>query len=108
MNPSGEHFLSVKKEKGMYVFDEIHTNNALHTAMPAKSHEKPTSIDQWHRRFCHFGKRTIKEMASKNLVDGLQIVVGKENLGMCEDCIYGKQTSRPYDERVVPEKDVLE
>jgi hypothetical protein len=108
MNPSGEHFLSVNKEKGMYVFDEIRTRSAPHTAMPAKSHEKPTSIDQWHRRFCHFGKRTIKEMASKNLVDGLQIVDGKESLGMCEDCIYGKQASRPYDERVVPEKEVLE
>jgi hypothetical protein len=91
----------------MYVFDEATVELDI-KAMPAKSHEKPTSIDQWHRRFCHFGMRRIKEMSSKGMVDGLQILDGKDPVGMCEDCIYGKQTNRPYDEKVTPEGDVLE
>ncbi len=46
---------------------------------------------------------------TKQLVDGLDIVPGmKEATGMCEDCIYGKQTNRPYDEVVTPETEMLE
>ncbi|PPQ72485.1 hypothetical protein CVT25_000137 [Psilocybe cyanescens] len=77
--------------------------------MPARSHEKPTTIQQWHRRLCHFGTRTIKEMASKGLVDGLSIIgPDAEVTGICEDCVYGKQTNRPYDEKVEPETELLE
>lgn len=49
-------------------------------------------------------------MAKKNLIDGLQIMetTNKEPIGLCKDCIFGKQTNQPYDEKVTPEKEVLE
>jgi hypothetical protein len=106
IDAQGDTLLCVRRDRGMYIFDEAPAQLDI-KAMPAKSHEKPTSIDQWHRRFCHFGTRTIKEMSSKGMVDGLQIRDGKEVIGMCEDCIYGKQTNRPYDEKVTPETEVL-
>lgn len=108
INPKGLEILTIKRKNGMYVFEEAEPEQDV-TAMPAKSHEKPTSIDQWHRRFCHFGICTIKDMSSKQLVDGLDITQGsKEATGMCEDCVYGKQTNRPYDEMVSPETEMLE
>ncbi len=103
VDPKGNEALSVKLVNGMYVFQDAGT-----TAMPARSHEKATSIENWHRRFCHFGTRSIKDMSSKDLVDGLDITPDKELLGSCEDCIFGKQTSRPYDEIVTPETELLE
>lgn len=105
IDPKGSEALSVKLVNGMYVFQDVSPNT---TAMPARSHEKATSIENWHRRFCHFDTRTIKEMSSKNLVDGLDIKPDKEALGSCEDCIFGKHTSRPYDEIVTPETELLE
>lgn len=47
-------------------------------------------------------------MAKQGLVDGLDIVGNLKLEGKCKDCIYGKQTSHPYDEVVEPEKEVLE
>lgn len=109
IDPTGSVTLEVQKRNGMYIFEEDPMSTDAFAA-PAKSHEKPTTIDQWHRRFCHFGERTIKEMSTKGLVDGLDILKPEkdEAIGLCEDCIFGKQTNRPYDEKVVPEKEVLE
>jgi len=47
-------------------------------------------------------------MISKQLVDGLHIDGDLSIRGQCEDCIYGKHTSRPYNENVAKENDVLE
>ena len=56
----------------------------------------------------HVGVSSIVEMAKKGLVDGLDIVGDAEIQGKCEDCIYGKQTARPYDNATEHEKDVLQ
>lgn len=88
----------------MYCFTEA--NEPM--AMPARSHEKPTSIDAWHCRFTHAGTSHIETLVRKDLVDGLHITKEERLPGMCKDCIYGKQTLRPYDERVELETEVLE
>ncbi|KAJ3496002.1 hypothetical protein NLJ89_g10543 [Agrocybe chaxingu] len=46
-------------------------------------------------------------MAQKDLVDGLHITDGDGAPWMCEDCIYGKHASRPYDENYTPETELL-
>ncbi|KAJ3552016.1 hypothetical protein NP233_g12967 [Leucocoprinus birnbaumii] len=74
----------------------------------ARSQRNPTSFDVWHRRFGHAGVDSIKNMARKGLVDGLDVVGDLEMEGSCEDCIFGKMHARPYDEEVVPEKELLE
>lgn len=77
-------------------------------ALVAHSLAKPTNLEVWHRRFGHIGTRSIVDMAKKGLVDGLDIVGSVEPEGKCEDCIYGKQTARPYDQVVERETEVLE
>jgi len=47
-------------------------------------------------------------MISKQLVNKLHIDGDLSMRDQCEDCIYGKYTSRPYNENVAKEKDVLE
>ena len=70
---------------------------SLPKVLVATSLDKPVPIKVWHRRFGHAGLQLIRKLESKGLVDGLHIQ-GKSTVpGMCEDCIYGRQTTRPYD-----------
>lgn len=82
-------------------------NEGGSAAMAARSHEKPTTLETWHRRFGHAGITGIKRLETKSLVDGLKITDTTLH-GMCEDCIYGKHTRRPFDEIVTHETEVLE
>ena len=47
-------------------------------------------------------------MISKQLVDGLHTYGDLSMRGQCEDCIYGKHTSWPYNKNVAKETNVLE
>ena len=77
------------------------------SAHTARSQNRPTDMEVWHRRLGHVGVDSIKSLKSKNLVDGLEITKNEVN-GLCEDCIQGKHTRRPFDEVVTPEKEPME
>ena len=66
--------------------------------------KKSASLDVWHRHLGHVGVTSIVEMAKKGVINGLDIMGDVEVQGKCEDCIYGKQTARPYDEVTEHEK----
>ncbi|EDR06651.1 retrovirus-related pol polyprotein [Laccaria bicolor S238N-H82] len=89
---------------GMYLLNV----EPLTHALTACSLNKPTSLDTWHRRLGHAGVHSITDMARRGLVDGLNVLGDVKLDGKCEDCIYGKQTARPYDGAVEPETEVLE
>ena len=89
---------------GMYL---LNVESQTH-ALAAHSLMKPANLEVWHRHFGHTSIRSITDMARQGLVDGLEGIGDLELEGKCKDCIYGKQTSRPYDEVVEPEKEVLE
>jgi len=74
----------------------------------AQSKHKPASFDTWHCHLAHAGADILREMISKQLVDGLHMHGNLTMKGQCEDCIYGKHTSRPYTENTAKEKDILE
>jgi hypothetical protein len=92
---------------GMYLLSIEPPTPTTH-ALIAHSLVKLTNLKVWHQRFRHVGTCSIVEMAKKGLVDGLDIVGSVEPEGKCEDCIYGKQTTRPYDEVIEPETEVLQ
>jgi len=54
------------------------------------------------------GADTIQEMAIKGLVNGMNIRREHEMLGKCEDCIYGKHSTHPFNNESVKEETVLE
>ena len=68
---------------------------------------QPVSLAQWHRRLTHCSPLTITEMSKGNLVDSLNFS-RNELHGMCEDCIIGWQTCRPYNGKTEKSLDPLE
>ena len=89
---------------GMYLLNMEPLTHALTMCFLSK----PTSIEVWHRHLGHAGTRTIMDMAKQGLVNSLDVVGGPEPNRKCEDCIYGKQTTWPYNEVIEPKKEVLE
>ncbi|KAJ3563743.1 hypothetical protein NP233_g8744 [Leucocoprinus birnbaumii] len=102
-HPSGAIVLQGIMTEGLYQVPVAESPKAY----LARSQRNPTSLNVWHHHFGHAGVESIKNMARKGLVDGLDVVGDLEMKGSCEDCIFGKMHARPYDEEVVPEK-VLE
>jgi hypothetical protein len=103
-DPAGESFMMGERAGSMY---KLNLTDAVH-AMAAKSHEKPADLELWHRRFGHASVSSIRALAKQGLLDGLQVTGDIDARGTCEDCIYGKHTARPYDEKFEKEKEVLE
>jgi len=101
--------LTSQLKKGMYVVDPLANISPVTTAAPATvvSLFQPTTLEQWHRRFTPCSPTTIQGMADCNLVDGLNIS-GKDLHGKCEDCILGRQTQRPFDDKTDAGLEVLE
>lgn len=101
-DPSGREVMCGKGTSGMYLLSTFSGTGAP-SAMIAKSQLKPTSLEVWHRRFGHASVTAIRNALSKDLVDGL-VIKGALNVpGICEDCVFGKHTARPYDAEVEPE-----
>ena len=63
-------------------------------AAVAKS--KANTVQVWHRRLGHVCVATIKKMAAKGMVDGLEICGGDPKNDFCEGCILGKQHRLPF------------
>jgi hypothetical protein len=103
-DPKGHLLMSGHGRGTMYVLD---LNPPEPRAYVAKSHNKLTDLETWHRRFGHISEAGVRELASKGMVEGLNIT-SLETRGRCEDCIYGKHTHQPFDEVVTPETEVLE
>ena len=93
--------LTGQNVNGMYLLDTL--DNPPNPPIAMTSLSQPASLEQWHRRLTHCSPLTIRDMASKGLVDGLVVSDTSIN-GKCEDCIMGRQTHRPFDG--VTEKDL--
>ena len=78
------------------------------TAFTTQLKQKPTTFPTWHRWLAHAGTKTIHQMITGNLVDGLNIHGEASIEGLCKDCVYGKHTARPYNENKTKEKKTLE
>ena len=73
IDPNGTNILTGKWSQGMYLLEPVEP----HVAMIAKSIDKPTTLDVWHRQFGHAGISGLRELARKKLVDGLDITKGE-------------------------------
>jgi len=93
----GSIVLTGRGEKSMYIVDTVGNR----PSMAMSSLLRPTLLEQWHHRLTHCSPTTIQEMVNYGLVDGLAIL-GKNLQGKCEDCILGRQTHCPFDERSDP------
>ncbi|KIY61002.1 hypothetical protein CYLTODRAFT_363489, partial [Cylindrobasidium torrendii FP15055 ss-10] len=87
------------------VTDEVDGRRGITVA--ASSRNEPASMARWHRRLAHFNVRALQSLAASGLVEGME-VTGKKVEGRCVDCILGKAHKHPFDDIVIPEKEVLE
>ncbi|KAG6838355.1 hypothetical protein C0991_012361, partial [Blastosporella zonata] len=86
-----------RRSNGMYILSNLEgTGNPgppTPTVMAAQSLNVPVILDTWHRRLGHAGVTAIRNMAKKDLVDGLVIKGDLDVEGLCEDCVYGKHAT---------------
>ncbi|CAK5275187.1 unnamed protein product [Mycena citricolor] len=92
-DPEGRLFMQAKSVNSMYCLD---FEGADVTALAANSWAKPADRETWHQHLGHIGNTRLDTLMAKDTVRGLDVVDGDER-GMCEDCIAGKQTRRPFD-----------
>ncbi|KAJ3752943.1 hypothetical protein EV360DRAFT_88253 [Lentinula raphanica] len=72
-----------------------------------RSRSKPCSLEMWHTRFGHADINTIRLMAKRGLVEGLE-VTDFSLCGKCEVCLLAKAKRLPFDDIVVPAVEPLE
>ena len=87
-------FLTGQSINRMYLLEAL--DNLPNYPIAMSSLSQPTSLKQWHQCLTYCSPLTIKEMASKNLVNEL-IISETAISGKCEDCIMGHQTCQPFD-----------
>ena len=105
VDPKGAKFMVGSAVGTMYQI-ELQPTPPTAFATP-RSLTRPADLETWHRRLGHVSEDAIKRMQSDQMVLGLDITSTSVN-GKCEDCIFGKQSRRPFDAEITPETKVLE
>ncbi|GAQ93484.1 hypothetical protein KFL_015700010 [Klebsormidium nitens] len=88
----GEKFLEASSHEGVSV---IRTVSRKPLAFAVNQGDKGRL---WHRRFGHASCETLAKMAQDSLVEGLPsaAVLRKAGETLCEDCVFAKQTRKPF------------
>jgi len=103
-------------KKGINAINAIHCSQIyivkVETMPPTisltQSNHKSVDFATWHRQLGHVGIETLCKMITNNLVSGLNIQGSTTIRGNCEDCIYGKHTTYPFNKNKAKETEALE
>jgi len=71
-------------------------NRALTDIFITQSKWQTISFDIWHRQLGYAGTELICNMISGKLVDRLTTKEELSMNGLCEDCIFGKHATHPF------------
>lgn len=94
-----------EKQEGLYITNLTITIPLAYTSQVKR---KAVTFDVWHRRLGHVGADVVKRMVTRELVKGIDIRGPHEIGGICEDCVFGKHSARPYNESSPVEENVLD
>ena len=78
---------------GMYLLETV--DDPVPQPLALSSLSQLTSLEQWHQHFTHCSPLMIQNMATNNLVDGLDVSETAIN-GKCKNCILGRQMRCPF------------
>ncbi|CAI7910892.1 unnamed protein product, partial [Closterium sp. NIES-54] len=77
-----------------------------------KTHQKAASsnvaqgskatLKAWHNRLVHANYESVKELANKGLVKGVDVIAGDNEKGVCAACVEGKMARKPFGSRTSP------
>ena len=76
----------------------VNVNRALTDIFITQSKWQAVSFDIWHRRLGHKGTESIYNMISGKLVDRLTTKGELSMNSLCEDCIFDKHATHPFNE----------
>ncbi|KAL7725874.1 hypothetical protein ACLKA6_016425 [Drosophila palustris] len=85
---NGQIVFTAKRKQDLYHVEE--SGEFGHVAIG-----KQTNIKEWHERFGHLNEKDLKEVIRKGRIQGVQANL-KEDLAICEVCIKGKQSQKPF------------
>ncbi|KAH0809704.1 hypothetical protein GEV33_013085 [Tenebrio molitor] len=99
-NPdTGENVIVARRDKDMYYIDELSEKSRVS--------QISMSLQEWHERFGHLNEKDLKNIIRKQKVDGIDIKAD-EALPVCETCVKGKQTRKPFTRSVSQSTELLE
>jgi hypothetical protein len=99
-NPdTGENLIVARRDKDMYYIDELSEESRVS--------QISMSLQEWHERFGHLNEKDLKNIIRKQKVDGIDIKAD-EALPVCETCVKGKQTRKPFTRSVSQSTELLE
>jgi hypothetical protein len=103
-NPdTGENLIVARRDKDMYYIDELSEESRVSQTRSQIS----VSLQEWHERFGHLNEKDLKNIIRKQKVDGIDIKAD-EALPVCETCVKGKQTRKPFTRSVSQSTELLE
>jgi hypothetical protein len=103
-NPdTGENVIVARRDKDMYYIDELSEESRVSQTRSQIS----VSLQEWHERFGHLNEKDLKNIIRKQKVDGIDIKAD-EALPVCETCVKGKQTRKPFTRSVSQSTELLE
>ncbi|KAL7723605.1 hypothetical protein ACLKA6_007303 [Drosophila palustris] len=89
----------LRGSNGQIVFTAKRKQDLYHVEEPGEFGHvaigKQTNIKEWHERFGHLNEKDLKEVIRKGRIQGVQANL-KEDLAICEVCIKGKQSQKPF------------
>jgi hypothetical protein len=100
----GAKIFTATKRDGLYVLDIAHGTN-VHSIRTGK---KTVPYGIWHCCLGHILVDTIAKMSNNNLINGLKTTGEAKLRAICEDCLYGKHTTHPFNNPVQRETCALE
>jgi len=104
LTSKGEIIITITKFGQLYAVD---INRVLTNIFVTQSKQQAVSFDIWHKRLGHTSTELICNMISGKLVDGLT-TKGKLSMNsLCEDCIFGKHTTHPFNKTSSQETELL-
>ncbi|MCQ7056703.1 hypothetical protein M9Y08_18255, partial [Clostridioides difficile] len=82
-------------ENNLYTISCAQTETQVHASASTKKRKDSSQVNQtylWHLRLGHVNLRRIQRLVSSGSLESLQV----EPFSVCESCLEGKMTSRPF------------
>jgi hypothetical protein len=99
----GRKVLTANRRNGLYIID---THQPVVNMTQVKGNIVP--FDIWHHRLAHVPVDTIARMNREHLVGGLHPSGEAKLDALCEDCIFGKHATHPFNNKPSVESDPLD
>jgi hypothetical protein len=103
-DPGGTVVFKAVRRDGLYVVDMV--DNTMAYSVQTRSKAIPYEI--WHRRLGHIPVNVIAKMSETGLLNGLNASGEPKLKAICEDCLFGKHATHPFNNTVQRETNVLD